>query len=263
MWWGGYCYHGQILFPTWHRAYVNRLELALRSTPGCEYVALPFLDWCDDATQASGLPDTFGLPNFQLANDEWIKNPLYSYVFQKGLFDNLGTFPDTDYTKLAGYETVRYPLSGLVGGSEEQVQATKKYNAQFEYPKNIEPLNKNIKDWLHQKISLQEDDVYHGTYQKFKKCLDAPNYTLFSNTSSAQQYNQENLNREKVDFSAKDVLVVPLESPHNDMHLATGGYDVPWQDPDPNVDKDPITGPNGDMVSVQVVSCTTATDAGA
>ncbi|KAK3113102.1 hypothetical protein LTR53_009919, partial [Teratosphaeriaceae sp. CCFEE 6253] len=63
-WWGGYCYHGQILFPTWHRAYVHRLEAALRSIDGCAAVSLPFLDWCDEETASSGLPETFTLPTF-------------------------------------------------------------------------------------------------------------------------------------------------------------------------------------------------------
>ena len=36
-WWGGYCQHGTVLFPTWHRAYLYRLENALRSIPGCEF----------------------------------------------------------------------------------------------------------------------------------------------------------------------------------------------------------------------------------
>src|SRR5947209_12251723 len=30
-WWGGYCHHGNVLFPTWHRAYLLRLEEALRT----------------------------------------------------------------------------------------------------------------------------------------------------------------------------------------------------------------------------------------
>ncbi|KAF9368912.1 hypothetical protein CPC16_004939, partial [Podila verticillata] len=41
-WWGGYCNHGNVLFPTWHRAYVRRLERALQSqVPG---VAMPYWD---------------------------------------------------------------------------------------------------------------------------------------------------------------------------------------------------------------------------
>lgn len=43
-WWGGYCNHSNILFPTWHRAYLLRLEDALRRIPGCQDVTLPFWD---------------------------------------------------------------------------------------------------------------------------------------------------------------------------------------------------------------------------
>ena len=32
--WGGYCNHGNVLFPTWHRVYLVKLEEALRSIPG-------------------------------------------------------------------------------------------------------------------------------------------------------------------------------------------------------------------------------------
>ena len=46
--WGGYCNHGNVLFPTWHRAYLLRLEDALRSIPGCEDVTLPFWDETSD-----------------------------------------------------------------------------------------------------------------------------------------------------------------------------------------------------------------------
>ena len=35
-WWGKYCNHGNVLFPTWHRAYLLRIEDALRSIRGCE-----------------------------------------------------------------------------------------------------------------------------------------------------------------------------------------------------------------------------------
>src|ERR1700733_9717929 len=40
--WGCYCNHGNVLFPTWHRAYLMRLEEALRSIPRCGDVTLPF-----------------------------------------------------------------------------------------------------------------------------------------------------------------------------------------------------------------------------
>ena len=41
--WGGYCNHGNVLFPTWHRVYLLRLEEALRSIPDCADVMLAVL----------------------------------------------------------------------------------------------------------------------------------------------------------------------------------------------------------------------------
>src|SRR5699024_4846964 len=70
--------------------------------------------------------------------------------------------------------------------------------------------------------------------QKFKDCLKAPNYTLFSNTTSAQEWNSY-----LPDSTGK---VMPLEQPHNDLHLAIGGFDVPGEK-----DYSPIAGANGDM----------------
>ena len=31
-WWGGYCEHGTVLFPTWHLAYLHRLEKRCRAS---------------------------------------------------------------------------------------------------------------------------------------------------------------------------------------------------------------------------------------
>jgi Common central domain of tyrosinase len=67
--------------------------------------------------------------------------------------------------------------------------------------------------------------------QKYKACLNAPNYTVFSNTTSAAQWN---------DNAATPVT--PLESPHNNIHLAVGGFDLPGQQ-----SYAPIEGANGDM----------------
>ena len=55
-WWGGYCQHGTVLFPTWHRAYLYKLENALRSIPGCASVTLPFWDECSEWSQENGIP---------------------------------------------------------------------------------------------------------------------------------------------------------------------------------------------------------------
>ena len=55
-WWGGYCQHGTVLFPTWHRAYLFKVEQALRTIDGCEDVTLPFWDECSDDSRNNGIP---------------------------------------------------------------------------------------------------------------------------------------------------------------------------------------------------------------
>ena len=52
--WGGYCHHGNVLFPTWHRMYVLKLEEALRSVRGCQDVTLPYWDETSTDSQVNG-----------------------------------------------------------------------------------------------------------------------------------------------------------------------------------------------------------------
>ena len=106
-WWGGYCWHDSILFPTWHRIYLLEIENALRSIPGCQDVTLPF--WDELANLGSNetiIPSVLTSPTFAL--DGRTDNPIYSYKLQKALEEN----GDHRYSKAEGYETVRYPLSG-------------------------------------------------------------------------------------------------------------------------------------------------------
>ncbi|RYP23804.1 hypothetical protein DL765_000881 [Monosporascus sp. GIB2] len=245
-WWGGYCNHGNVLFPVWHRAYLLELEKALQSIKGCEDVTLPYWNETDSETEDTGLPKVFLQKTFMLDGEE-IKNPLYSYKFQAGVYDNLSPNPDHDYTKPPGYETVRYPFSGLVGPKD--ANATKVHNQQYQnLPEDIVNgyLNDNVKAWLG--FSVQTSDgntIYTGNRVKYEKCLDAPNYTVFSNTTSAMQWNEDNFGvKGFVEEGAPDAApeaVVSLESPHNALHLAIGGFEVPGQ----TVNN--IANANGDM----------------
>lgn len=110
-WWGGYCWHGTALFPTWHRAYVLRLENALRSIPGCQDVTLPFWDQLANVgvKPPKPIPSIFTSPQFEL--DGRTDNPLYSYKLQEALVYKAKDKKER-YTKPVDYETVRYPLSG-------------------------------------------------------------------------------------------------------------------------------------------------------
>jgi tyrosinase len=227
--WGGYCNHGNVLFPTWHRAYLLALEDALRSIPGCEDVTLPFWDQTSPGSLANGIPWALTQPTFQL-DGVMIPNPLASFTFPLNIQDNVDS--NGEYTKPKGYQTVRYPLSGLVGNATDRA-ATAAHNSQYPDPEtNIQLLNQNVVNWLNSAITVDGTVVQpNGIHAQYVQCLDAPNYTVFSNTTSAQQWNVN-----------ADTQVQPLEQPHNDIHLAVGGFDLPNQ-----FDASPIPGANGDM----------------
>lgn len=233
-WWGGWCHHGNVLFPTWHRAYCFHIENALRSIPGCSNVTLPYWDETGEDTKVNGVPGIFLEPQFIL-DGEIIDNPLHCYTFPQNIVDRADQDPTSKtynmYTKRKGYKTVRYPYSGLVGTDEAKVQ-TEEHNSKFTPEEAAEHLNANVQDWLNAGVWINGVFNPTGTRAKFEKCLHAPNYTVFSNTTSAQAWND--------DATPVD-QVVALESPHNDIHLAVGGFQVP------GTDKSPISGANGDM----------------
>jgi tyrosinase len=228
--WGGYCNHGNVLFPTWHRVYVFKLEKALQSVvPG---VMQPYWDETSEETRRQGIPWVLTAETFEL-DGEVIANPLRSFVLPVALSDHLWQ-DDKAYEKPKGYETVRYPLSGLVGTPEARAM-TKTHNAAFPNATvRTELLDDNIRAWLHGRKPdpKDPDPTEHGVLQLYRNCLDAPNYTVFSNTTSAAQWSDDH----------PGAPVTPLESPHNDIHLAVGGFDIPDQGEDGQ-----IAGANGDM----------------
>src|SRR5215468_851445 len=78
-WWGGYCNHGNVLFPTWHRAYLLRIEDALRSIEGCEDVTLPYWNEVGTETLRYGVPQIFLDTTYTFEDGTTITNPLHSY----------------------------------------------------------------------------------------------------------------------------------------------------------------------------------------
>jgi len=94
------------------------------------------------------------------------------------------------------------------------------------------PLNKNIVAWLTGGDPTPKNPDPRGTgiHAMFASCLDAPNYTVFSNTTSAAAWS-----------NANGGTFVPLEQPHNDIHLSVGGFDAP------SFETGQVAGANGDM----------------
>lgn len=227
--WGGYCNHGNVLFPTWHRAYLVRLEEALRSIPGCADVTLPFWDETNDESTTKGIPWALTREKFQLDGIE-IDNPLRSFKFPRNITDHIQPDPVADYSKPKDYETVRYPLSGLVG-TEADRKATQEHNALFpNVAQQVALLNQNVVNWLGSVIVVDGQPRPTNVKLLYQRCLDAPNYTVFSNGTSRSEWNDNH------------PRIVSLENPHDSIHLAIGGFDIPNQ-----FDVSPIPGANGDM----------------
>jgi tyrosinase len=238
--WGGYCQHGNVLFPTWHRVYLLKLEEALRSMPGCQDVTLPFWDETSADSLTNGIPWALTRQTVEL-DGQTIPNPLRSFTFNADIVDPIRSH-NVDFSKPKGYETVRYPLSGLVGTADDRA-ATTAHNTQYpDYDHNVALLNQNIVSWLAgTELINGRADPEGQIAARYQKCLDAPNYTVFSNKTSAEQWNEDVT---KNDPSGP--RVESLELPHNGIHLAIGGFDVPSSVP-ASPSRSPIEGANGDM----------------
>jgi tyrosinase len=245
--WGGYCHHGNILFPLWHRLYVLALENALRSVKGYEDVTLPY--WDETAEVDVSIPERDYVP-WSLTQKRIIlfddgdapdqPNPLYSYKFVQGVIDSTtdirpGSAPYS-YTKKVGYQTVRFPLSGLMG-TDEAERSSLIHNDLYEGREN-ELLNMNINHWLNKPIGDTGRGIIH---KHVLQCLCNPDYLTFSNNTSRSEWN-----------ATQGVGVVSLERPHNDMHLALGGFNL-IQDVVQGLPK-PVLGSNGDMAVNETAS---------
>ena len=226
--WGGYCNHGNVLFPTWHRLYVLRLEQALQTI--VPDVMMPYWDETSEETREHGIPSVLTDEKFVLDGEE-IDNPLQSYVLPKQIDDD--DEDEEHYTKPKGYRTVRYPLSGLVG-TPDDLEQTQRHNEKYpDHQTNVAHLNRNITTWLEQgRVDPGQEPTPPSVYSDFRHCLDAPNYTVFSNTTSAGAWSDQSAHH-----------VTSLEQPHNSIHLAIGGFDVPSEEPEFGI----LAGANGDM----------------
>ena len=234
--WGGYCHHGNVLFPTWHRVYLLKLEDALRSVPGCEDVTLPYWDETSEESRNQGIPWALTRQDVEF-DGQTIPNPLRSFKFTAGVVDSVRG-QDSIYSKPKGYETVRYPRSGLVG-TPAACAETDAHNADYpDYETNVRLLDQNIVNWLGGDVIIEGQSHGQVAY-KYQACLDAPNYTVFSNETSSAQWNRE---------TNKNPQVFSVEEPHDSIHLAVGGYDVPESLPGLHPgDDSPLAGANGDM----------------
>ncbi|CAG8616540.1 22897_t:CDS:2, partial [Gigaspora rosea] len=140
---GGYCHHGDVLFPPWHRPYMLLIESLLveeakkialqypdnekeKYVEAAKQLRHPFFDWADiKATE--GVPKIFTSPEIEINTPDGkknVKNPLksftlpvdISYPLEKGQNPNDKpnyNVPNLTYNPYtpAGYPTVRHPNS--------------------------------------------------------------------------------------------------------------------------------------------------------
>lgn len=78
-----YCHHGTVLFPSWHRAYLQRMEEALALAVNNDKFALPYWDASSAESLANGLPQQLLDFNVRIQDGSEIPNPLRSYRFRQ------------------------------------------------------------------------------------------------------------------------------------------------------------------------------------
>ena len=102
-WSTGYCQHSSVLFPTWHRAYMNLMESAVRNQSiiiankyedaelkqkyieAASTMRFPFLDWSSPSVATDGLPEIFVEQWIQvfvppMNASKRIQNPLHGFT---------------------------------------------------------------------------------------------------------------------------------------------------------------------------------------
>eukprot|EP00752_Nemacystus_decipiens_P006064 g5472.t1 len=219
-WWGGFCHHGNVLFPMWHRAYVQHLENALRTQ--VPDVTMAYWDKGSKGTRNHGLPASL-TDEFIKLDGEIIRNPLQRFTFPVDIEPSARFKSPTkpavaDFSKRAGTHTVRYPMSTFYASKDEMVAATgEEHNAALRkryptYDDQLRALNLNIRLALvgdaQDDLSVDCDGTADGeTYARLGRCLEAPNFNILSNNNSTGKW------------------YTSVEQPHDEIHLAIGGQD--------------------------------------
>ncbi|CAN0289414.1 unnamed protein product [Pylaiella littoralis] len=219
-WWGGFCHHGNVLFPMWHRAYVKRLENALRTK--VPDVSMAYWDKGSKDSRNHGLPASL-TDEFIKLDGEVVRNPLQRFTFPMDIESSVQFKHPTkpavaDFSKRGGTHTVRFPMSTFYASKVEEVAAAgEAHNAAMrnrfpKYGDQLRVLNLNVRLAL---VGDAQDDLSvdcAGTadgeaYARLGRCLEAPTFNIFSNNNSASKWHTS------------------VEQPHDEIHLAVGGQD--------------------------------------
>ena len=188
--WGGYCHHGNVLFPTWHRMYIFKLEEALRSVRGCQDVTLPYWDETSTDSQVNGIPWALTRPTVKL-DGKTIPNPLCSFkLTPRSSIESQMTSPSTASRRATRLSATHSP--GLVGTADAKRQSGE-HNADFtDYTRDVRLLNQNIINWLGDTMTVAGKQLREA---KSPRCIVGAwrqrAYTLFSNKTSEGNWNDD------------------------------------------------------------------------
>ena len=189
--WGGYCQHGNVLFPFWHRFYCLRLEQALQTVleKGKERVALHYWDASSKESMFEGLPHIVTDEHVYI-DGEYVPNPLFKFKLPKPIEDDVSNDDQYSqfYVKKAGYKTCRYPYSGIRNPPDAKIVAkahNKSIDQMNETPLSL--LQTNIIRCLNKGITTP-DSHHDSVAEQLKKCLDVTHYNPFSNTTSSAKH---------------------------------------------------------------------------
>ncbi|CAG8612025.1 18057_t:CDS:2 [Dentiscutata erythropus] len=226
--WGGYCHHGDVLFPPWHRPYMLLIESQLineakkialqypdnereKYVEAANQLRHPYWDWAD-LKAIKGVPDFFISLEIELntpTGKKNVTNPLKRYYLPVNLSYPLAngqnptdkpnyTLPSMDFNPFtpAGYPTVRHP------------------NSKYE----------NQDDIMNANFSVYVPTVFRpGLYQMFH----IKNYLHFSNHAVRGSNNTEmedtNPGHPNPDVFVGYAHFASIETTHDGFHLVSGG----------------------------------------
>ncbi|KZT70397.1 Di-copper centre-containing protein [Daedalea quercina L-15889] len=193
---GGYCTHGSVLFPTWHRPYVSLFEQSMQAAalnvaehyttdkPGWTQAAqnfrVPFWDWARPIPEGQpAVPQEMRSETITIVTpqgEKAVKNPIHSFTF-------LSQFP---------YTTFDAPYNG--------------WQTTLRYPTSNDPDAKSQMDLFNSTYGQDNSQLRIWTYQMLTRLVT---WDYFSNHTTKQN----------------PPIANSLETIHDQVHNLIGGVD--------------------------------------
>ncbi|KAH8818915.1 common central domain of tyrosinase-domain-containing protein [Flagelloscypha sp. PMI_526] len=242
--WTGYCHHGAILFPTWHRVVVLLMEQsvvteasqiaktlaasasdkAIEWTTAATNLRWPFWDWTLPVTGTQGIPDILMEKQVSILNPDGqqitVDNPLFTYKLD-GMNKNFtnSTNPKVPQWFKDWTQTYRWPIDTT---PHDPTQSDRKaVTTAFQSGATVNIIN--LQNQVQKYAIPPWSDVLKMVQQLFtlpmSKDIDKQYWgnlwDIFSNTGSKNDSQPANL---------EGYIGRTVEQPHNKIHMLVGGY---------------------------------------